>query len=130
MQTGLDEECERELQVEIDVEKEAERQIPKMRAAEESDWDYDGLLCNGTCRTAAMVPTSLSLQTAVRETMQTKFLDIAWADVKVFCTLSQYSVQCAGWNSQVEGRLPPFDSLHAHLHGGWQHAPRLRARGR
>eukprot|EP01036_Dinobryon_divergens_P022332 gene22332-30577_t len=92
MQTGLDEECERELQVEIDVEKEAEKQIPKMQPADESDWDFDGLL-RSAYRTAALVPTSLSLKKAVQETMQTIFRHIDWAE-KAFCTRNYLNTVC------------------------------------
>lgn len=100
MQTGLDEECERELQVEIDVEKEAEKQIPKMQPADESDWDFDGLI-KCAYHKAALVPTSLSLQKAVEETMQSMFRYIGWGE-KAFCTRNYLNTVCSAQGGVVK----------------------------
>lgn len=84
MQAGLDEECERELEVEILVQREIEIEVAQMKPAEEEDWDVDGLLKGSYC-TASKVPTSKSLGDVVHESLDEIISNIGWSK-SVFCT--------------------------------------------
>mmetsp|Transcript_33769 Transcript_33769/g.49019 ORF Transcript_33769/g.49019 Transcript_33769/m.49019 type:complete len:1441 (+) Transcript_33769:465-4787(+) len=84
MRTGLDEECERELEIEVLVEREIKIEVAQVDPAHEKDWDFKGLLEGSYC-SASRVPTSKSLQVVVCESLEETLSSIRWSE-GVFCT--------------------------------------------
>jgi len=82
--TGIDEECERELQREIEVEQEEEVAPPRVLPLKEADWDYSSIFNSVSIRSLPI--TTVAIVDVVGTLLSGENLsNIGWSE-SVFCT--------------------------------------------
>ncbi|GLC49187.1 thioredoxin-disulfide reductase [Pleodorina starrii] len=101
-----DEECERELEQEEEEEQEVERQVPRVVAASERDWDYASVLGAGSTRELSVGARVVPLADAAVLALQPESLHtIAWST----------GVLCSHNFLHAIASLPPGGPLNEYL---------------